>query len=88
MNKMDKQKRTFFRMGKVSGSFVYRFYPKHSDRQFCANSADPDKKNAVLFWRRPIQQFLDTSTGSQMEVQIPGQVWDGVVVSEYLGKIR
>ena len=35
-----------------------------------------------------IQQLLDKSTGSQMDVQILGPEWQGIKVSQYLEYIQ
>ena len=51
---------------------IYRIYHKYSDRQAWANSIEPDEmpQNAAshlgLHWLPLIQQFLDTTSGSEL----------------------
>ena len=63
----------------------------YSDRQAWANSIDPDEtlQNAAshpgLHCLPLIQQFLDTTSGSELYmVQILEHIWQGVEMSEYL----
>ena len=65
--------------------------PSYWDRQAWASSVDPEQmlqnvaSDQGLHSMPFIQQFLDTSTGSWMNIQILGQVWSGDKVPQYLG---